>query len=183
MIDPASKQERCVATASSTRRRSSTRAIRLVARLAIHRVSDRPARRRFRTSHVVPVGWRRGAAGELPREHQRRLAVVEPGRHVPHLHARRSAPSPATSFASIWCRARRSSARISSAICSGKSSRRTPAAVARPPRRHPPHRRQLRPHRPPAAARAAAAPVEIVFDDIRRRASVAAGRRRRRRAR
>ena len=70
---------------------------------------------------------------------------------LPDVQHRRSAPSRATSFASICCRARRSSARISSAICSGTSSRRRRRPTGRPAAARHSARRACRRRRPAPA--------------------------------
>ena len=124
----------------------------------------------------APEG-RRGPADQLPGQHQRRLAVVEPGRHLPDVRdAQRTEPGDVVRV--DLCRGRRRSARISSATCSRTSSRRRRTAAAAPAAEPEPAPRRpaAAPRRPPARP-ARGQPVEIVFDDIRRRASVAAGRR------
>ena len=103
-------------------RDSSTAAVR---RLARHRLV---ARRHWSRTSMSPArrsrtpGWRRrrgaSAARQLPGQHQRRLDDVEPGRQVPDVRRRPSAPSRARWRAWTCCRARRNSARTSSAICS-----------------------------------------------------------------
>ena len=108
---------------------------------------------------------------ELPREHERRIAVVEPRRDVPDCSHRRSAPS----------RAQVDSRRSRSAhaeVPRGPVPRSLPATSR--PRRRPVHDlsrrndRRRRTRRRPTPRRAGARPSTIVFDDIRRRASVAA---------
>ena len=84
----------------------------------------------FQNVHVVPAAGGEARAGQLPRELQRRIAVVEPRRHLPDLRHVAADRAGRRRCGSICCRVRRSSAKISSAICSARSSRRRRAADA-----------------------------------------------------
>ena len=116
-----------------------------------------------------------GRAGELSGEHQRRLDGVEPGRHLPDVRHRRSAPSPATSSASI-CLPRTPKFREDQFRDLFKDEQPKTRPTAAASRATPATTRAgdlpAQPASTSGGVRPTARPVEIVFDDIRRRASV-----------
>ena len=147
----------------------------LVARLAVRRLPHRPAPRTSRTCTSSRLAGGEARAGQLPGELERRLAVVEPGRHLPdvrHLAAHRAGRRDAHRSAAAHAEVPR-----------GSVPRSVPEEQPKTPATPPAPTAPCRPHLPRRAHRARPRGRAARRDRLRRHPAPrerAAGRRRRR---